>query len=97
MKNYNQSALMTAFNLARWWGRRTGLTTDKRTHKALSYLMKGDAEKKWEEYETTLNNCRCKDQTYRPQFVCNHRVAKMVDAKHDQIMWRDCWQYQKAA
>jgi hypothetical protein len=84
-KNYNQSALMSAYNYGKSWARRTGIATTDRVDRAFGYLMSGNAEGKWEEYQTTTESCQCPDHQYRSVF-CKHIMSFLINAKHDEIM-----------
>ena len=90
-KNYNPSALMSAFNYGKHWARRTGIADTRRVDRALSYLMSGEAEEKWEEYATTTSRCDCPDHQFRGNF-CKHIMSLMIEMKHDQIMNAEVWQ-----
>jgi len=81
----NQSALMSAYNYAKHWAKRTGLADTKRVDRALGYLMKENASLKWSEYATTIKSCDCPDHQFRGNY-CKHILSKMIQVKHDQLM-----------
>ena len=92
-----QSLRMSAYNYARWFGRKTGQFDVKRVDKALGYLMSGKCDIKWYEYETTLNHCNCPDATgclikdngemvtWPPNPNCKHKIALMIQTKIDRL------------
>lgn len=87
---YDQSKLMSAYNYARHFGKRTGLFDVKRVDRALGYLMSiGDkAASKWYEYGTALNGrdgrCSCPDHQYRGVY-CKHIISMQIDCKYHQL------------
>lgn len=81
----NASALMTAYNVTRHSGRRTGLFEKRRCDRALGYLMDGRIRRKRFEYATTLAWCDCPDSRYR-HVICKHRLALLIRERHDRIM-----------
>ena len=87
---------MSAYNYAKWYGKETGQFDDKRVDKALGILMSGKLQDKVDQYNTTIKTCECPDWQYRT-IHCKHRIAVMIDIKHDQIMEEEIYQYQKAA
>lgn len=90
-KRYNLSALMSAYNYAKTWARRTGLTTEDRVDRALGYMMSGEAPEKWIEYRTHVRKhnrdwvCGCRDHYYRGS-ICKHILSKMIDIKYHALM-----------
>lgn len=86
---YNPSALMSAYNYAKAWARRTGLTTTDRVDRAFGYLMSGEAAEKWSEYGTDGKGrswtCLCPDRQYRGS-LCKHILSAMIDRKHDDLL-----------
>lgn len=84
-KNYNPSALMSAYNYAKHYGTRSGMFDSKRVDRALGYLMSGAAVEKWDQYETAIKYCRCPDSQIRGM-ICKHMISRMIDIKHDALM-----------
>jgi hypothetical protein len=84
-KIYNPSALWSAYNLLKHQGKRGGLWDGPRCDRALGLILSGEAELAWIQYTTTDEWCDCPDSTYRSK-VCKHSIARMIDAKHDQLM-----------
>lgn len=86
---YNMSALFSAYNYAKNWARRTGITTEGRVDSALSYLMSGMAQQKWMEYATSGSDrrwtCRCPDHEIR-NIYCKHILARMIEVKYRELM-----------
>ncbi len=84
----NQSLLMSAYNYAKSWGKRTGLFDPKRCNSAFSYLQSGKAYSKWIQYQTKCNGrdwqCECPDRKYRGTF-CKHIISMMIDKKMVQL------------
>lgn len=89
-KNYNPSAIMSAYNYAKWYGKKSGQFDTKRVDRALGILKSGKLQEKAMEYRTTLKTCDCPDWQYRT-IHCKHRIAYMIDMKHDQIMQEEAW------
>lgn len=83
--HHNPSALFSAYNYCKHWGRRTGLADGARVDSALGYLMSGDAQEKWTEYETDAGHCLCPDHQYRNVY-CKHQLSFMIQLKHDKLM-----------
>ncbi|KKM08256.1 hypothetical protein LCGC14_1725720 [marine sediment metagenome] len=83
--HYNPSALMSAYNYARHWAKRTGLTDTSRVDRAFGYLQTGEAMGKWREYNTTVRDCNCPDRRVRGN-RCKHSLSKMIHIKHQQLM-----------
>jgi hypothetical protein len=94
MKNQTQADRMTAYNYAKWYGKRTGQFETGRVDRALSYLMSGKAEPAWEKYQTTLRDCGCPDRqgavadehgdikaSWKGVQFCKHMIAQMIDRK----------------
>ena len=81
---YNPSILMSAFNFAKTWARSSGLSTIDRVDRAFGYLQSGQASTKWDEYETTLESCGCRDREIRHLF-CKHILSQMIHVKHEQL------------
>ncbi len=83
--SYNPSALMSAYNFAKWHGKKSGQFDERRVNKALGILMSGELQEKLEKYGTTLKTCDCPDWQYRT-IHCKHRIGLMIKVKHDKIM-----------
>ena len=69
------SAVMSEYNKAR-----NGLSSKKRTDRALGLIMSNKVEAKIEEYGTTIKYCGCPDQFHRGG-ICYHRRAVMILAR----------------
>lgn len=87
---YHQSVLFSAYNYCKHYGRKTGLWTRDRVDRALSYLMTGEAEAKWAEYQSTFKSCECPDSQYR-KVICKHSLSKMIDEKYRQLCEAEGW------
>jgi len=81
----NLSALMTAYNLAKHFGRRTGILEPRLADRALGYLMSGRIVQKAAEYGSTPRWCGCPDSQYRRR-ICKHSIAVEIERGHDEIM-----------
>lgn len=86
----NMSATFSAFNLARNWARRSGLTDEGRVNRALGILKKkGAFERAIVKYNATVDHCDCYDSQSGRSFICKHRIAVMMFKKHQRLMNAD--------
>jgi hypothetical protein len=90
MQGYLQSALWSAYNYCKAYGKTSGLWDSKRVDRALGYLMDGSAAAKWAEYETTIDTCFCPDSTIR-KATCKHSLSLMISKKYEQICEAEGW------
>ena len=74
------SSLMSAYNDARWFARKTGLMEEKRVNRAWGYIMAGKVREKQKQYGSTLHACRCRDKEIR-QMWCKHNVMLQIVEK----------------
>ncbi len=82
----NMSATMSAYNAAKAWARRSGLTDEGRVNRALGILKKKDAlERAIVKYGATVDECLCPSNQHS-DLICKHRVAVMMFKKHQRIM-----------
>jgi len=83
----NLSALLTSYNLAKHFGRRTGIIEPKRIDRALGILMSpGKLTEKETQYGSSPSNCGCADSRFRHPVVCKHSIASMIRADTETIM-----------
>lgn len=76
MAQTNMSLLFTAFNRAK----AHDIFEPARLRRALGYLQRKDQS--WrEKYATTLDHCECGDAQWRPEYVCKHRLALMLESE----------------
>jgi hypothetical protein len=87
-----KSYLMSAYNYAKSWGKKTGLFTPDRCDKAFGYLQSGKAYGSWVKYQTKCNgrhwDCQCPDRQIRGTF-CKHIIALLIDRKIEQLRQED--------
>ena len=88
-KNFNTSALWSAYNYAKNWARNNPDTEPEYVDRALGMIMAGKYDEKVDQYNTTKDRCHCPTRHVR---VCKHQVMVMVTIKHDQIMEEEIWQ-----
>ncbi len=93
----DKSLRMSAYNYAKWFGRKTAQFDTKRVDRALGYLMSDECHAKWNEYGTTLETCGCPDHcgckmedgvivaTWLAEPYCKHIIAMMIQVKMDQL------------
>lgn len=90
MQGYLQSALWSAYNYCKAYGKKSGLWDKKRVDRALGYLMDGSAAAKWSEYATMFDRCDCPDSTIR-RATCKHSLSLMISKKYEQICETEGW------
>ncbi len=94
-----KSELMSAYNFAKHFGRKSGQFDTKRVDRALGILKSGSLDTKRKEYNTTLNSCDCPDATgckvddhgeivatWTPVEFCKHRIGEMIRVKHNELV-----------
>ncbi|MBA7528375.1 hypothetical protein ES705_20558 [subsurface metagenome] len=74
------SSLMSAYNDARWYARKTGMMEEGRVNRAWGYIMAGKVREKQEQYRSTLTACDCRDKEIR-QMWCKHNIMLQIVAK----------------
>ena len=84
MSNLDESALFSAYNEAKKWARRSGLTDEGRVNRAFGIVRSGKLEEKIAEYATTKTACHCPD---RRGLICKHRMAILIQLKANEIIW----------
>ena len=84
MSNLDESALFSAYNAAKKWARKTGLTDEGRIDRALGIIRSGALEEKIAEYSTTKTNCYCLDKR---GLICKHVMAVLIQLKANEIIW----------
>ena len=80
----NLSALMTAYNRAKWHARRTGDFDESVVHSALGILMAHRLDMKRDQYHFDFKHCSCPDAQIRHR-VCKHSVAAQIAEKMRRI------------
>lgn len=81
----NLSALMTSYNYAKHFAKRTGVIEPRRVDRALGYIMAGRVDEKAFQYGSTKEFCDCPDCHYR-RVHCKHSIAIAIVEAHDKLM-----------
>jgi hypothetical protein len=76
----NLSKLMTAYNFAKWYARKTQAFETTTVDRALGVLMSRNRN----EYNTTTSICSCPDSVYR-KHTCKHSIALMIERKVEEL------------
>jgi len=81
------SRLMSAYNYARHFARRTGVYEVKRVDRAWGYIMSGKLKEKASDYGAEFDRCSCPDASRG--FTCKHSIGLMIVAKAEQLKRED--------
>ena len=79
----DRSKLMSAYNFARWFARRSPMLEEGRVNRAWGYIMSGKLVTKCEEYGTTISECYCYDS--ERGWICKHRIGLQIIAKAKEL------------